>query len=99
MSDFLGWVLMLVTCGVITLINLLTQPTRASCPRGWHHNGVRTGGDFVCEPAPVGDPDQDGTWGHPERSVVPDERLPGKVYCTSGAKPIVVNERTVGCQR
>jgi hypothetical protein len=86
-------------CGVLALVNLLTQPTHASCPHGWHHNGVRVSGDFMCERAPVGDPDQDGVWGRPDHSVVPSGLLPGKVYCTGGAHPIVVNERVVGCQR
>lgn len=77
----------------------LVHPSRMDCPAGWHNNGVRPAGHFECTQAPVGDPDWDGTWQRPERGYIPDGVLHGRIYCTNGFQPIVVNERTVGCQR
>lgn len=74
-------------------------PTSASCPATWHHDGIRPTGSFQCVRGPVGDPDWDGTWMRPERGVVPPGVLRARIYCTNGTEPIVVNERTVGCQR
>lgn len=69
----------------------------AQCPIGWSlHEGVRRTGEYACygplEPAGCGEP------------VGPDIpcRKPaitrGRIYCTSGHEPIVVDYRTVGCQ-
>jgi len=85
---------------VLTLcIALVLHPVRASCPLGWHHDGVRRTGNFACTRNPVGDPEWDGTYGRPDRSVVPPGELRGRIYCTGGAVPIVVDDRTVGCMR
>lgn len=67
------------------------QPTRCWCPHGWYVNGVRPSGSFECRRSPMVDASSaaevnDGT---------PDWILPGTVYC---AHPIVLDERTVGCQ-
>ncbi len=94
-------------CAIATVVVLccaaVTRPTSARCP--WDSDlrtGVRDDGRFICWPHPVGPPgveDWDGTWQRPERSVQPTWRLGGRVYCTGGARPIVVDYRTVGCQR
>jgi hypothetical protein len=75
------------------------HPSRAQCPPQWHNNGIRPSGAFDCTRTPVGDPDWDGTHGRPDRSVVPPGRIPGRIYCTGGMHPIVVDDRAVGCQR
>lgn len=67
------------------------------CPKGWHHEGVRPSGEYECIPQPVG-PDWPG-YSFPDRSVVPPGRLRSRIYCTGGSQPVVVDERTVGCQR
>jgi len=77
----------------------LYEPNRGGCPAGWHHEGIRKTGRYECVRAPVGSMDFDGTWGKPDRSYVPPGRVESRIYCTGGAQPIVVNERTVGCQR
>jgi hypothetical protein len=91
---------------VILLIAFVIRPTSARCPEHWHHSGIRPSGDFECTREPVGSKDMDGTWQHPERSVVPPGALQGRIYCTGGTEPIVVTDRatrsaarTVGCQR
>jgi hypothetical protein len=77
------------------------RPTHASCPIGYDlRTGIRRTGDFECWPVPVGDPDWDGTWQRPERSVQPDGVLEGRLYCTGGMQPLAGDDgRTVGCQR
>lgn len=84
---------------VVLCIAMALHPAAGRCPRGWHHDGVRRSGAFACTHDPVGDPDWDGTHGRPDRSVVPPGELRGRVYCTGGAAPIVVDDRAVGCQR
>lgn len=78
----------------------LCRPSRATCPAGYDlRTGIRRSGDFQCWPHPVGDPEWDGTWRRPDRSVQPDGVIRSRIYCTGGASPIVVDYRTVGCQR
>lgn len=52
-----------------------------------------------CWPNIVGDPLYDGAGGFPERGRQSDALIEGQIYCTGGARPIVVDDRTVGCQR
>jgi hypothetical protein len=71
----------------------------ASCPVGYDlRTGIRRSGHFECWPTPIGDPDYDGTWQRPERSVQSDGVLESRIFCTSGQQPIIVDARTVGCQ-
>ncbi len=84
---------------VLLCASAVTRPARALCPVAWHDEGVRADGEFGCRPDPVGDPDQDGVWGHPDVSVQQPGEVWGRIYCTGGAHPIVVDERAVGCQR
>lgn len=79
---------------VVLLAAALVQPHRARCPAGWWIDGVRPSGAFACRAAPVRDTGartevDDGT---------PDAELGGQLYCSGGTQPIVVDERTVGCQ-
>lgn len=84
---------------LILLWMAVTRPDHAACPRGWRHEGVRRDGSFSCLRPLLGDPDYDGVHGWPDRSVQPPGELWGRIYCTGGAAPIVVDQRTVGCQR
>lgn len=84
---------------LVLCLAMATQPRRASCPVGWYVNGIRPTGSFECRPIPIGNPDYDGTWGKPDRSIERPGAILGRLYCTGGTHPIVRNERTVGCQR
>lgn len=92
-------VLALALTVAITVLAFLHHPTRAACPTGWIAQGVDPSGVFCCTPAPVGDPNFDGTFGHPDRSVQPPGVVCGRIYCTGGARPIAIGALTVGCQR
>lgn len=87
----------------ILCVASIVRPERARCP--WDldlRTGVREDGRFECWPHPSGPPgieEWDGIQGWPERSVQPSWRLGGRVYCTDGARPIVVDYQTVGCSR
>lgn len=74
-------------------------PLERHCPEpGWYLNGVRPSGAYQCLPV-LGDPERDLDDAR-ERRVFADERaLEGRIHCTGGARPIVVDYRTVGCQR
>lgn len=87
----------------ILCCSFVVRPTHARCP--WDldlRTGVRPDGRFTCWPHPSGPrgvEDWDGTWERPERSHQPSWRLGGRVFCTGGSRPIVVDYQTVGCQR
>lgn len=82
------------------VVSCLGHPTRARCPIGYDlRTGIRSDGRFECWPSPTGPSEWDGTWARPERSVQPDGVIESRIYCTGGARPIVVDARTVGCQR
>jgi len=86
--------------GGLTSGRACVRPRTARCPVGFDlRTGVRSDGRFACWPHPVGDPRYDGTWGRPERSVQPPWVIESQLYCTGGTRPIVVDARTVGCQR
>lgn len=101
--DDLNALLVRVACLWLSVLILtvaaIYRPETAQCPPRWHNDGVRRSGAFTCVRMPVGDLDFDGTWGRPERSIVPPGLLHGAIYCTGGALPIVIDDRTVGCQR
>lgn len=81
-------------------VGCILRPRAARCPQGFDlRTGVRADGRFECWPRPSGPLDFDGIWGKPERSVQPEGVIGARIYCTGGARPIVVDERTVGCQR
>jgi hypothetical protein len=77
----------LLTIAVMTVASLV-QPRRARCPDGMYVNGVRPSGAFECRIAPK-----------LKHEAPPDSELGGRIYCTGGTRPIVVDYRTVGCQR
>lgn len=89
----------LVTCAALTYA-WCVHPARARCPAGHDlRTGIRRDGHFECWPAVVGDPLYDGAAGYPERGRQSDAILTGRIYCTGGTQPIIVDYRTVGCQR
>lgn len=51
-----------------------------------------------CTRRPVGDPDWSWASGRPDRSFVSPGELRGHIYCTHGTRPIVIDDRAVGCQ-
>lgn len=69
----------------------------ATCAPGFDlAMGIRTSGEFECwSSPPAGCEAAKGPW-----VPCPKPRITrGRIYCTGGAHPIVVNYRTVGCQR
>ena len=84
---------------IVLCVSMATQPTRARCPADWYVNGIRPTGSFECRRAPGGNPDHDGTSGRPDMTIDLPGVVLGRIYCTGGAHPVVVNERAVGCQR
>lgn len=98
MNDLI-WLTLIVGL-FVGLVTQCTRPERARCPDGYDvRAGIRRSGDFECWPRPVGDPDYDGTYGKPERGTQSDAIIRGRIYCTGGTQPIVVDYLTVGCQR
>jgi len=73
------------------------RPSVAQCPAGWYVEGIRVTGQYDCRPVPP--PDPHDARGHeidpPPRH---DPQIDGQIYCP-GSHPIVVDARTVGCQR
>lgn len=74
-------------------------PGLASCERGWYlGEGVRLDGEFGCYsplPACCGE-----STGRCSSVACPEQRVVrSAIRCTGGARPIVVDARTVGCQR
>lgn len=81
---------------LVFVIAVLLSPKR--CREGWFVDGVRPSGVTRCRPAP---PPRCGEPVPPHNQPCPkDERAELMViYCTGGTRPIVVDDRTVGCQR
>lgn len=96
---------------LILLVSFITRPKRARCPDTYDlRTGIQASGRFNCWPHPVAPPgwnyrrdgrieDWDGTFGKAERSLQSEAAIGGKLYCTNGTRPIVIDYRTVGCQR
>lgn len=73
----------------------IIRPQHARCPRGWYVEGVRESGRTQCRPVPpvmCGD-------GSYDPCPQDDRALPLQIYCTNGTRPIVVDNRAIGCQR
>jgi hypothetical protein len=63
------------------------------CCKGYHVDGVRPDGRTWCVAKPACPDDSECG------SAFPDPpRYPVEIHCTGGSVPIVVDERTVGCQ-
>lgn len=88
---------------VLLCITFATHPIRARCPAGWGlDTGVRRDGSFECWSPPASEC-RDAMPGRASDEC--HARFPAPVHidsqirCTGGTEPIVVDERTVGCQR
>lgn len=74
-------------------------PTRAQCPTlNEYVEGVRRDGSTWCAKSPSlrerdCTPDPVCSWSEPVYTV------PLQIYCTGGTRPIVIDQRTIGCQR
>lgn len=82
---------------IAVLVVMLIMSQRAQCPVGSYVEGVRSSGESTC----VSTPPNDGC-GEPyeEAPICPESRRePIRIYCTGGAEPIVIDHRTIGCQR
>lgn len=88
---------------IVLLVSMVTQPTRAQCPRGFVVANVRTSsqfeprGTFTCDRPALGG-DTDVLTGKSTAIVQPGE-IKGRLYCTGGSSPIIVDSRIVGCSR
>lgn len=88
---------------LVALLLAALLPQHAVCRDGWHLDmGVRVDGPDVgsyscAPPLPLCCEDAAGPCEHVKCPDRPREF--GRIYCTNGTIPIVVNERTVGCQR
>lgn len=67
------------------------RPIHGRCPASWWVDGVRPSGEYRCAYSA-----DDRDW--PTIDAWPVE-IESRIYCTGGARPIVVNARSVGCQR
>jgi hypothetical protein len=83
---------------VLQLWCFAARPVAWRTAPGWYMNGVRPNGDFEMRPSPAGNPDNDGTRGHPDFTPYDERALVGSVYCTGGSTPRVSAHR-VWCQR
>lgn len=97
--DILGPVVSIALIAIACVMHPVRHITRAQCPPTMFVNGIRPSGFFQCLPKPGGDPDDDGIIGHPDLAADPDGELYGRLWCTGGSHPIIVDSRTVGCQR
>ena len=80
-------------------MKLLALAVVARCCTGFYVEGVRPSGVTRCVKA-LPDLHPEECWG---RHACPDTKesapwYPLAIYCTGGSVPIVVDERTIGCQ-
>lgn len=82
---------------VLLCAAMVIHPDHARCDATMWVNGVRPDGTYELRRVPVGD-DEIGPRGELDHSRQPPGVLVGRVYC-GGRLAIVVDSRTVGCQR
>jgi hypothetical protein len=80
--------------------SMATYSTTGHCPDGWWVNGVRPTGLYSCRPRSLL-PDRPSRGHEQDEPDDPaaDHEICNQIYCTGGSHPIVVDFRTVGCQR
>ena len=82
-----------LVCLVIAIVvGVLALPRVARCPAGYWVNGIRPSGAYQCIKV-------EGVQEWPAIDSKPEDVIEGQIACTGGALPIVVDHRTVGCQR
>ena len=86
--------------GAIALVWFtLVRPDHHRCAVG-SPEGIRPSGETRCLVPPSGRGDDECvSGGRCSFPVVPRFGYAVRIYCTGGAHPIVVDARTVGCQR
>jgi hypothetical protein len=95
----LGELFAAIAAVVLLLAGVVLQPSSSSgrCPAGWSlGEGVRRTGEFACYSPPPHDCGEPR--GPNERPCPTPVKARGRIHCTGGSVPIVVDERTVGCQ-
>ncbi len=80
---------------ILWLVTLVTTPHRARAPDGWYFEGVRPDGHYVMRRQM---PDT-ANWPGEDPTPSPPGEIYGRIYCTGGARAIVVDFNVVGCQR
>ncbi len=83
---------------LVLCVCMLVKPTHVICPAGWYVNGVRPSGQTECLPVPSGFEELTDR-GIVDHSIEPPGYVRVRIYCTGGMRPIVVDQRTIGCQR
>lgn len=97
----MGWGLLSIA---LLCCSAVVRPAAARCSEGFYVNGVRPSGVYECRRAPGGDPLYDGLVGYPDRTVDRPGWYRGRIWCGTGAVPIVVlayrdgDARRVGCR-
>lgn len=86
-----------VVLSVLLLVAFaIVRPERATCPPGSYVEGVRPSGATQCLSV---EPDYDCSGANRCHGRAARWRVPMRIACTGGMRPIVVDGRTVGCQR
>jgi hypothetical protein len=79
----------------IVVLAIMLALSRGKCPVDWSVNGVRPTGSYEClgplKPRGCGESAISPPCMRPASSL-------GRIYCTGGSQPIVIDHRTVGCQ-
>lgn len=89
-------------CALLTFVVLaaaaVAHPQQLRAPRDWYFEGVRADGATTLRAAP---PAGCGEPRPPNDRPCPDHQraIDARIYCTGGAVAILVDARTVGCQR
>ena len=80
------------------VLGALLAPAIARCPPGWYVNGVRPSGIYECRPV-LGRPERDISDARARLESGDSRAITGRLRCTGGDSPVVIDSRTVGCRR
>jgi len=81
---------------LVLLAGAVCRQTQARCPEGSYVEGVRPSGVTRCMSVEA---DYDCRGANRCHGRAARWSVPMQVYCTGGAEPIVVDGRTIACQR
>jgi len=102
-ADTLTTLLVIPLAIVVYVIGMqdgIDHQQHMSCPVGTYVDGVRPNGMSACVTAPPPGCDEPAGTAREQRPCVYDERRTAfRIYCTGGTRPIVIDARTIGCQR
>ncbi len=91
-------VLLLLLTEFVLCWCFVARPVEWYAAPGWYMEGVRPDGSTRMRPAPVGNPENDGTNGHPDVTPFDPRWIGLRIYCTGGSRPAVSADR-VWCAR